>query len=419
MRTLLKHVARVAACVVPFVAAPIFTQSAWAQSFDAASLYQVPPGQSTHWASPENRAGDDGVGGIENTGAKGHPFDTLAPGQSLVLADIQGTGIIDRFWLTVGDRSPEGLRALRLEITWDGAATPAVSVPLGDFFAQNLGPMVPMDTALLVSAEGRSFVSYIPMPFRTGARVKIINDSKDISTVIYYDVDYRRVQALPEDALYFHAWWSRNPATTPGQAFQVLPRISGHGRFLGMSVGVQTNPAYGKSWWGEGEVRMFLNKDQAHPSLVGTGTEDYIGSGWGQSAYSNRFQGAPVADETLGRWSFYRFHVPDPVIFDSGIEVTWQQIGGAVRTDVKQMQDRGAPLIPITIDASAKGFIHLLDGDATAAMKDPALADSWTNFYRSDDVSAVAYFYLDRPEDGLPPIAAVEARTADLRAPAR
>ena len=378
------------------------------------ALYRMPGGETTHWASPENATGAKGAAGAENKGGKGHAFDSIAAGQSLTLADITGSGVIDRIWMTINDRSAESLRAMRLDIYWDGAKTPAVSAPLGDFFLHNSGEMKPLQSDLLVSAEGRSFVSYIAMPFRKSARVVVTNEGATPVT-LYFDVDYRAM-ALPADALYFHAWWSRDRATTPGRDFTVLPRIEGHGRFLGMSVGVQTNPAYGKSWWGEGEVRMYLDGDRGLASLSGTGTEDYIGSGWGQGVFADRYQGSPVADDTTGRWSFYRFHIPDPVLFTHGIRVVWQQIGGAGKAEVIAMQAKGAPLIPVTIAPyGPQPFMKLLD--APKALDDPAMpADGWTNFYRSDDVSAVAYFYLDRPENGLPPIAPAAERTRDLRA---
>jgi hypothetical protein len=181
---------------------------------------------------------------------------------------------------------------LKLDIFWDRAPTPAVSVPLGDFFLQGAGEMVPTQTALLASPEGRSFVSHIPMPFRKGARVVVTNEAGS-GTLIYFDVDYRTVRSQPPDALYFHAWWSRERATTPGKDFVVLPRIAGRGRFLGASFTVQTDPAYGKSWWGEGEIKIALDGDGlGQATLVGTGTEDYIGTGWGQGAFVNRYAGS-------------------------------------------------------------------------------------------------------------------------------
>jgi len=144
--------------------------AAAAQPDGGAPLYQYRASEQTRWVSPENPAGAPGAAGRENRGGKGHAFDTIRAGQSHVLADIHGAGTIDRMWITIDDRSPERLRALRLEIYWDGAATPAVSVPLGDFFGHGAGEMTVMENALFSSGEGRSFVSYIPMPFRSGAR---------------------------------------------------------------------------------------------------------------------------------------------------------------------------------------------------------------------------------------------------------
>jgi len=383
------------------------------------ALFQYQPGQRTHWASPENPTGAPGAGARENSGAKGHAFETIPVGSSLVLADIAGAGTIDRLWMTIEDRSPEALRGLRLEMFWDGAATPAVSAPLGDFFLHGAGEMVPIETALLASPEGRSFVSYIPMPFRRGARIVVTNESPRQVNLIFYDVNYRSLRRQPDDALYFHAHWSREQATTLGRDFRILPRIEGRGRFLGAAVTVLTNPVYGNAWWGEGEVKMFLDGDRDHPSLVGTGTEDYIGTAWGQGAYVNRYQGAPIATwDGGGRWTFYRFHVPDPIFFSSGVEVRLQQMGGARKGIVLGLQQAGAPLIPVTIDpGSRNNFQQLLARDPPVPLSDPSLPDGHVNFYRSDDVAAVAYFYLDRPENGLPPIAPAAARLAALRPP--
>jgi hypothetical protein len=189
---------------------------------------------------------------------------------------------------------------------------------------------------------------------------------------------------------------------------------------MGMSVSVLTNPVYGKSWWGEGAAKIYLDGDGRHASLVGTGQEDYIGTAWGQGAYINRFQGAPVADEATGRWTFYRFHVPDPIFFSRDIEVELQQIGGGPKADVMRLQREGAPMIPLTIDNGLRRtFVQLLAGATPRPLTDPTLPPGGhTNYYRSDDVSAVAYFYLDKPGGVLPTVAPVAERTAALRRPA-
>jgi hypothetical protein len=406
----IRSAAATAACLC--LVAPAFAQDD--------SLFRYRDGERSRWISPENPTGAKGTGGQENRGAKGHAFETIPVGATHVLADIKGAGTIDRIWMTIEDRSPEALRGLKLEMFWDGAATPAVSVPLGDFFLHGAGEMVAMETALLASPEGRSFISYIPMPFRTGARVVVTNESGKPVNLIFYDINFRQVPRQPKDALYFHAWWSRERATRLGEDFRILPRVRGKGRFLGASVTVLTNPSYEKTWWGEGEVKIALDGDSyARPSLVGTGTEDYIGTAWGQGAYINRYQGAPIATwEGEGRWTFYRFHIPDPVYFSRDIEVGLQMIGGARKPVVLGLQQKGAPLVPITIDPGSRAnFQQLLTRQPPVPLSDPSLPDGHTNYYRSDDVAAVAYFYLDRPAGILPPIAAPAERMAAVRKP--
>lgn len=382
----------------------------------SADLYQYRSDEQTRWASPENRSAAKGAGGLENKGAKGHAWDRIQPGEAYVLADIKGAGTIDRMWITIDDRSPETMRGLKIEAWWDGASRPAVSVPFGDFFLHGAGEMVPMETALFSSPEGRSFVSYVPMPFRRAARLVLTNEnSKPIN--IFYDVNYRAKPSQPSDVLYFHATWRRERQTRLGEDFRILPRIAGRGRFLGASVTVLTNPAYEKSWWGEGEVKVRLDGDRDAPTLVGTGTEDYIGTAWGQGAYINRYQGAPVASwENGGRWTFYRFHIPDPVWFHQTIEVSLQQIGGGPKADVLRFLKAEAPLIPISVDIGNRqgGFESLRSSGKQ--LQDVKL-DGWTNYYRSDDVAAVAYFYLMTPEGVGPTIAPATERKAALRPP--
>ncbi|ATY31083.1 glycoside hydrolase family 172 protein [Sphingomonas psychrotolerans] len=383
----------------------------------AQEVYQLPDGQETRWISPENPTGDKGAGAKENRGGKGHAFETIPLGATHTLAHIKGSGIIDRIWMTIEDRSPEALRGLKLEAFWDGAKTPAVSVPLGDFFLHGAGEIVPLETELFASPEGRSLVSYVKMPFRREARLTVTNESGKRVNLIFFDINYRSVTVLPKDTLYFHAWWNREKSTALGRDFRILPRIEGKGRFLGTSVTVLTNPVYERTWWGEGEVKISLDGDAEHPTLVGTGTEDYIGTAWGQGPYVNRFQGAPIATwDDEGRWTFYRFHVPDPVYFRHGIEVTLQQMGGARKPIILGLMKKGAPLVPVTIDPGSRdNFQQLLY--SSKQLPDAALPDGHTNYYRSDDVAAVAYFYLDKPDRVLPSIAPVAERLSGLRVP--
>jgi hypothetical protein len=172
---------------------------------------------------------------------------------------------------------------------------------------------------------------------------------------------------------------------------------------------VNANPIYRDTWWGEGEVRIFLNGDRENPTFSGTGSEDYIGTGFGEGEFFNDYSGCLVADEPHGQWAFYRFQIPDPVFFQSSCRVTLQQIGGGPRATLAALQHAKVPLIPVSIDSDGK-LLQLYRKGAVVQADDPGLPDGWTNFYRSDDVSATAYFFLSTPSDTLPPIAPVASR---------
>jgi Protein of unknown function (DUF2961) len=368
----------------------------------------------TRWSSPENLNGKKGAGGMDNGTAKGHAYVGINAGATAELLNIQGGGIINRIWITVIDRSPQMLRSLVIEMYWDDQTKPAVSVPLGDFFGVGLGRTAAFFNAAFANPEGRSFNCFIPMPFRTGAKILVRNESSSPLTHLYFDIDYQLGTEWNEDNLYFHAFWSRDTATTPGRDFELLPQVSGYGRFLGMNMGVNANPLYGESWWGEGEMKFYMDGDKEFPTLAGTGSEDYIGTGWGQGAFSNPYAGCLIADSKNRQWTLYRFHLPDPIYFDSSIRVTMQQIGGDAKAKVLAMQKAKVPIIPVTIDHGESVSLLIKD---KKSLDDPSLADGWTNFYRSDDVSATAYFYLSKPASSLPSLQAVSIRTNNMKAP--
>ncbi|MEP6627860.1 MAG: DUF2961 domain-containing protein [Ginsengibacter sp.] len=203
-------------------------------------LYQLPADGESGWVSFENPSGEKGNGGKENKQAKGRSWDNIKAGESKVIFDMKGTGIIKRIWMTISDRSSEMLRSLRLDMYWDGESKPAVSAPLGDFFGLGLGRMVPFQNALFSSPEGRSFNCYIAMPFRKSARIVITNESNRQET-LFYDINYLKVKKLPEASLYFHAYWSRNNHTKLGEDFEVLPKVKGKGRYIGSNFGIITD----------------------------------------------------------------------------------------------------------------------------------------------------------------------------------
>jgi len=377
----------------------------------AQEIYEIPVGRQTRWASFENPTSNKGSGGQENKGAKGHAFDEVPAQSSKVMLDYKGAGIVERIWLTVNERSPVMLRSVRLEMYWDGARTAAVSAPLGDFFGIGLGRRVPFESEFFSDPEGRSFNCHIPMPFNTAARVVIINESKTPVT-LFYDIDLTTVEKHDKPVFYFHSYWNRENKTKLGRDFVVLPSVSGKGRFLGMNVGVIADSIYESSWWGEGEVKMFLDGDSEFPTLIGTGTEDYIGTAWGQGMYAHRYSGCPLADAKNKQWSFYRYHVPDPVYFKTQCKVTFQQIGGEGTDFVRRLKKKGAVVKPVSV--AGKQFHKLLEMNPVPDILDRDFPQGWTNYYREDDVSATAYFYLDKPSNELPPIGELRLRTSNL-----
>lgn len=362
----------------------------------------MPKDGSTRWSSFENPKARKGAGGAENKSAKGHAFEGLKAGASIALLNVEGSGVINRIWLTVQDRSPEMLRSLKIEMFWDGASKPAVSAPLGDFFSISHGRILAFENALFSSPEGRSFNCIIPMPFRKGARIIITNESNKDLTHLFYDINFTILKSLPKAALYFHCYWNRTAKTTVGKDFEILPKVNGKGRFLGANIGIITNPLYGDSWWGEGEVKVYLDGDQNLPTLNGTGAEDYIGAGWGLGAFIHNYQGCPVVDTATRQWSMYRFHIPDPIYFTQDCKVTIQVMGGYMRDQVRNMVKKDIPLQAVTVDIGGK-LIKLLEPGAPS-LSDPDFPDGWVNFYREEDYCATAYFYLDKPVNNLPEI---------------
>ncbi len=375
-------------------------------------LYEMRDDAQSRWISFENPTGAKGAGGQANRGAKGAAFNRIAAGEEVTLMDVEGAGIIHRMWFTMSDRSPKMLRAIVLRMYWDNAETPAVEAPFGDFFGAILGEMTAFESELFSSPEGRSFNAFTPMPFRKRARITFTNESNEDLSALFYDINYSLRESDVEEPLYFHAVWRRERWTELGRDFTILPTVSGRGRFLGAHIGVIGHPD-NLGWWGEGEVKMFLDGDIEFPTIVGTGTEDYVGTAYFQGEFAHRYQGSPLIDNVNMYWTFYRHHVPDPIYFHQDIRVTIQQIGGAMQEFVKEMLEKDIEIIPISV-ATRDEYINLLESDPPMTLDSPDVPYGWTNYYRRDDVSAVALFYLDKPENGLPSIAPLEERVVAI-----
>jgi hypothetical protein len=375
-----------------------------------AELYRA-SSEQTRWASFENQNGTKGGGGLENQGAKGDPEQEVKPGEAKVLLNVKGSGTIRRIWMTMMDKSPKMLNGFRLDIYWDEAKTPAVSAPLGSFFGQCAGGMTRFESEFFSSPEGRSFNCYIPMPFRKAARVVVRNETETVQRCLFYDIDYTLCKKQPNNALYFHTTWHRQNPTQLGRDFEILPRVMGRGRFLGANVTVAAIDPYGIGE--EGAVKIYLDGDTTHATLVGTGTEDYIGDGWGAGVFAHRYQGCLAARD--GFLAFYRYHVLDPVYFQSDCRVTIQQMFGGSKEDVIKMAQAGRQLQVVGGDFGQGRITGLLD--AHPGIKPQEAPEGFVYAYASLDLTATAYFYLDKPENNLPPLAGFAERNAGSPSP--
>jgi len=314
--------------------------------------------------------------------------------------------MIRRIWVTLSDRTPSVLRGVRLDIYWDNATTPAVSAPFGDFFGQGLGRCQVFQSALFSNPEKKSFNCYVPMPFRSAFKIVLTNESEIDVAMLFYDVDFTVGDNLAESALYLHAHWRRENPTKMQEDYEFLPKIYGRGRYLGVNVSViGDRKTYFSSWWGEGECKVYLDGDEQLPTLSGTGTEDYIGTAWGQGQYSHLYQGCHLADEENWQYAFYRYHIPDPIFFYHDIRVTMQQIGCWSPENMKEFVEAGRQLI-----ITGPGKLPLDMGAALAA-------NGFGLYERQDDWSSCCYFYLDKPENELPPLAHVSERVKGLLPP--
>ncbi len=387
--------------------ATLFSGIGYAQTTE---VYNMPKDVQTRWSSFENLSAEKGEGGKVGKGAKGYPFHVLQPGESVTLLDVSGSGIINRMWMTFDDlyNIESEHRSMKIEMFWDGSDKPAVSAPVEDFFNVVFGRMVAFDNDLFSSPEGRSFMSYVQMPYRKSAKIVITNESKEKSHRIFYDINFTEVKKLDKEAMYFHAYWHRDKETTLGEDFEISPKIEARGRFLGCNIGIINIHKY-TGWWGEGEVKVYMDGDDKNPSLIGSGTEDYIGSGWAQGVYHTKHMGSSIVDDAKGEYAFYRFHIIDPIYFQDEIKVTIQQMGGTQKGEIKKFISEGKPALPVCHIDDNKLQLNFMDGDAS--FDDDNYKDgTWTNYYRQDDVCATSYFYLTTPNGVLDEVVPFEER---------
>lgn len=342
----------------------------------------------------ENPTGARASGGEIGHGRKGHPFYILEPGEKIVLANIKGPGTVRHIWvagtvhLTSG--TPEVARSLRLEAFYDGLLEPSISVPLLDFFGLPHGRVAEYYSALTSVNQGRGLNCNIPMPFRHSIRVEFTNESAR-HIRLFYQIDYTLERSIPQDPSYLHVSFRRENPTTLRRDFVIADGFKGPGRFLGCSVGIRPLSA---GWYGEGEVKIYRDGDRAYPTYCGTGLEDYVGSASGMERHYGPYSGVPtnILTSTAGRdpsfVGFYRWHLPDPIMFSEDIRVTIQQIGSAER--FKKGQESAYASYKATHIAAGPGWIE--DEKLSPNMPGFAIVE------RSDDYCAAAFVYCAQPQ---------------------
>jgi hypothetical protein len=352
----------------------------------------IDPSLDSRSVSFENPTGARGSGGQTHGGRKGRPSATVAPGERVVLADLDGPGTLRHFWMTFPPAPPETMRALWMEVFYDGADEPSVSVPCLDFFGLPHGRAVPYASALMSAQEGRGFNSYLPMPFAQHVRVEVTN-SAPAPVLLYYQIDYTLESALDANDGILHVAFRRENPTVLRRDFVIADGLVGPGRFVGCNVGVRVLDA--GMWYGEGELKVYRDGDAEHPTICGTGLEDYIGSAWGLASHSAYHAGAPLV---VGPGSdtqffapvdfvgFYRWHLADPIMYSTELRVTIQQIGAMF---FAKGQEAAMAQYQRTNPPAGAGW---RTGDPSSVMAGGGLAE------RVDDYCATSYVYCRRPQ---------------------
>ena len=300
----------------------------------------------TRSISPENLTGEPGKGGMTElesgtarmaardlgTGWKVNPYFDIEPHQTLELANIVGCGAIKHIWMT-----PTGKwRTSILRIYWDGSDVPSVECPVGDFFCMGWQEFMQISSQAVCVNPGSAFNCYWDMPFKQQARITLEN-LDDAPVRIYYQIDYALYEQ-PVEICYFHAQFRRVNPLPYKEVYTILDDVKGKGHYVGtyMAWGSNSN-----GWWGEGEIKFYLDDDSDHPSICGTGTEDYFCGSYDFEdpqtharylPFTTPYTGLQVVEpdrlyKSQFRFGMYRWHLTDPICFEKSLRVTIQALG--------------------------------------------------------------------------------------------
>jgi hypothetical protein len=340
----------------------------------------------TRSISPENLDGAKGRGGmaIEGTGAacardlgqgwKISPSIRIAPGETRALADIEGPGAIQHIWMT-----PTGhWRYSILRVYWDGSETPAIECPVGDFFACGWNKYAQVSSLAVCVNPGSAFNCYWEMPFRRSCRMTMTNIG-DNEMTLYYQITYTLTE-VPEDAAYLHAQFRRVNPLPYKEVYTILDGVRGQGHYVGTYLAWGVNNT---GWWGEGEIKFYLDGDGAFPTICGTGTEDYFCGSYnfdvgkengGYREFTTPYSGLAQVIRPDGlyqsqtRFGLYRWHITDPIRFEQDLRVTIQALGWRSERRYLPLQDDIASVAFWYQTLPAAPFPPLPDRDALEVM---------------------------------------------------
>jgi hypothetical protein len=296
----------------------------------------------TRSISAENKDGAKGQGGMATVGSdcardlgvgwKVSPCVNISPGEVCTIAEIEGPGAIQHIWTTC---FPPHWRNLILRMYWDDEPHPSVEVPIGDFFCNGWQERCNVNSLPIAVNPAGGMNSYWMMPFRKCARITVENTGTE-QVVFFYQVSYT-LTTVPEDMAYFHAQWRRSNPVKYKDVHILVDGIVGKGHYIGTYLAWQVNNT---GWWGEGEIKFYMDGDQEFPTICGTGTEDYFGGAWNfehpkgeYGSYSTPFLGLPQIIKQDGlyrsqqRFGMYRWHIQDPIRFEENLRVSIQDLG--------------------------------------------------------------------------------------------
>jgi len=343
------------AVVTLTAAASAFAADSPGLGMNLAGLYMVSHAQ-TRSISPENFTGEKGKAGMATKGTGAGAARDLGQGWKIspsvrinahttfTLGEIKGPGCIQQIWMTpAGD-----FRKSILRFYWDGETEPSVEVPVGDFFACGWGKYAQINSLAVCVNPGSAFNCYWPMPFRKSARVTMENTDNKAMT-LYYQINYA-LDKVPKDAAYFHAQFRKEEPQQQAGLYTILDNVQGQGQYVGTYLAVEV---HGAGWWGEGEIKFYMDGDQDYPTICGTGTEDYFCGSYNfenhdtkkyqtfSTPYSGLAQVLPPDKiyESGQRFGLYRWHLADPVRFEKDLKVTIQTLGWQSGGRYLQMQD--------------------------------------------------------------------------------